>query len=300
MNIIADDFKVEPLLEDADYDGRPLRLGEILVRAHKLRPDQVEGVLALQAQKKLSFGESALRLRLVKTADVREALAEQFNYPVVKRGASAGLSPELVAAYEPHSAETEQLRSLRNELLMQWFESGDKPRTLAVVGAGRREGKSYLVANLAIVLAQLGRRVIVVDADLRAPRQHEIFGIANRGGAGLSLILAGRCRAEPVHLPEFGALALIQAGPLPPNPQELLLRPEFRELAHRLTQDYDFVLFDTCAVSLGGDPLIVARTALGALIVGRRNHTNLDATQLLAEKIRASKHIVVGAVMNQL
>jgi receptor protein-tyrosine kinase len=300
MNIISEDFKVEPLLEeDAQRNARPLRIGEILVRAQKLRPDQINDVLALQTQKKLTFGESALRLRLVKSTDVREALAEQFSYPMLKRGSGSSLSLELVAAYEPHSEETEQLRSLRNELLVNWFEQDDQPRTLAVVGAGRREGRSYLVANLAVVFAQLGRRVIVVDADLRTPRQHEIFGVANRGGVGLSSILSGRCHPEPVHLPEFGALALIPAGPLPPNPQELLLRADFKELSRQLAEDYDFVLFDTSAATFGDDPLIVTRATLGALIVGRRNHTRLDGAQVLAEKIRASRQVVVGAVMNR-
>ncbi len=301
MNILAEEFKVEPMLEeDASRGGRPLRIGELLVRAQKLRPDQIQEVLTLQAQKKLSFGESALRLRMVKPVDLRDALAEQFSYPVMRQSSGSALSAELVAAYEPHSEEAEQLRSLRNELLLQWFETGDYPRTLAVVGAGRREGRSYLVANLAVVLAQLGRRVVVVDADLRAPRQHAIFGVAARGNTGLSSILCGRSDIDPVHLPEFGALALIQAGPLPPNPQELLLRSEFPALARELAQDYDFVLFDTCAASLGGDPLIVTRAALGALVVGRRNHSRLDTTQQLADRIRASKSAVVGAVMNRL
>jgi receptor protein-tyrosine kinase len=299
MNIIADQFKVEPLLDESEHGERPLRIGELLVRAHKLRPDQVGEVLALQAQKNLTFGESAVRLRFVKTADVREALAQQFHYPVVRRGSNAGLSAELVAAYDPHSEETEQLRSLRNELLTQWFDRGARPRTLAIVGASRREGRSYVTANLAVALAQLGRRVVIVDADLRAPRQHEIFGVANANSAGLSLILAGRARLEPVHMPEFGALALVSAGPLPPNPQELLLRPEFRELTRELSEDYDFVLFDTSAAALGGDPVIVSRVALGALIVGRRNHSRLEATQQLADKIRAADQVVVGAVMNR-
>src|SRR6185436_9716186 len=115
----------------------------------------------------------------------------------------------------------EELRGLRTQLMIRWAKAGVQHRVLAIVSPGAGEGRSYVAANLAVAFSQLGERTLLIDADLRRPRQHHIFNVSDR--IGLSAVLSGRAgRSAVAPVPEFGALSLLTAGARPPNPQELL------------------------------------------------------------------------------
>jgi receptor protein-tyrosine kinase len=165
------------------------RLGAVLIHAGRLRPQDVEHILQLQRQKGLRFGDAGKEVGLLTQADIEFALARQFDHPYLQRGESK-VSEEVVAAYEPFSPQVEALRAVRGQLMLRWLDAEPASKALAILSAARKEGRSFIAANLAVVFAQLGARTLLIDADLRQPCQHRLFGLDNR--AGLSAVLSGR------------------------------------------------------------------------------------------------------------
>jgi chain length determinant protein tyrosine kinase EpsG len=268
-------------------------IGKLLQAAGKLKPQDMERVLSLQKEQNLRFGEAAQKLGLVSEDDIRAALAHQFEYPTLP-AADTSLGAELTAASNPYSREAEALRSLRAELLLRWFKDGRK--TLAVGSVRTDEGASYLAANLAVLFAQMGRKVLLVDANLRQPRQHEIFNFGN--GMGLSDLLAERVPSLQVHaVKPFHTLAVLAAGSPPPNPAELLARPAFGDLLLGLETGYDIILLDTAPAELAADFQLVAARAGGMVVATRRNVSRLAPLAELKEKISLTGAQVVGAVV---
>ena len=149
-------------------------LGAILVDSGQLTAEEAERVLAYQRTHNLRFGEAAVRLGLISEAEVQFALSRQFAYAYLRKvpGEARGLSDEIVAAYQPFSSRVEQLRAIRSQLMLRWFDRAEERQVLTIVGAERGEGRTYLAANLAVVFAQLGERTLLIDADMRTPRQH--------------------------------------------------------------------------------------------------------------------------------
>jgi chain length determinant protein tyrosine kinase EpsG len=168
---------------------------------------------------------------------------------------------------------------------------------LTVVSPGAGEGRSYVAANLAASFAQLGERTLLIDADLRSPRQHQIFGIANR--VGLSAVLSGRADGTAVvPLPELGRLSVLPAGGIPPNPQELLSRRVLGILLHELRANYDVIFIDTPPALPYADAQCVAFRAGSAIVINRKDHTRLaDTNSVIKDMSEAGTH-VIGAVLN--
>lgn len=293
MNSVTSSIEQSSIVEAAVHNRADDNIGKLLQDAGKLKPQDMERVLKLQQEQNLRFGEAALKLGLVSEADIRQALSHQFEYPYIPES-EARLSPELTAATAPYSKEAEALRSVRSELLLRWFKDGRK--TLAVGSARADEGSSYLAANLAVLFAQMNRKVLLIDANLRAPRQHGIFNLGN--GMGLSDILAERVPALQVHtVKPFHNLSVLTAGSPPPNPAELLARPSFGALLAGLETSYDVILLDTAPSQLSSDfQAVVARTG-GMLIAARRNVSRLAPLTELKEKITLTGAQVVGAVV---
>jgi len=209
----------------------------------------------------------------------------------------APLAAELVVAREPFHPCAEELRALRTQLVIRWDRAGVRAPRLAIVSPGAREGRSYLAANLAVAFAQLGERTLLIDADLRAPRQHAIFGVA--GERGLAAVLAGRAgRDALVALPDFGSLSLLPAGAPPHNPQELLSRPALASLLHELRPDFDVVLLDTPAARACADAQSIAYRAGHALVLARRHRTRLADAAAVIRDLGATGTQVVGTVCN--
>ena len=268
-------------------------IGALLLEAGKISPDNAERVLRMQKDLGIRYGEAARRLGLIDEADILQVLARQFDYPYLQPG-EGSLSPHLVAAYAPFSAQVEVLRAVRSQLMLRWFARGHK--ALAVAGVERGAGASLFAANLALVMAQLGQRTLLVDANLRKPSQHAIFNAGAR--QGLSDILAGRADPDLIEPVErFADLDLLGAGTLPPNPQELLARPSFAALNAKMEARYAITLYDVAASASGLDALIVAARCGGALIVARKNKTRLADIGSVAGQIAGNGGKVVGSVL---
>lgn len=284
----------ETVITRCTHTGRSI--GALLMDTGRITPEAAEQILKLQKDKNLRFGEAAIELGLLTEDDLQYALSRQFEYPYLMPG-DTGVSQEVVAAFKPFSAAVERLRALRSQLMLRCFDPDTEDRSLAIVSTDNGEGRSYIAANLAVVFSQLGERTLLIDADLRRPRQHQLFCLGNQ--PGLSAVLAGRAEPEGVitRIPNLLGLSVLPAGAVPPNPQELLGRPAFGILLKHCRQHYDVVLIDTPA-SHTADAETIAARAGAALAVGRKHFTTSSRLQELVTSIRRSGTPVVGAVLN--
>ena len=274
-------------------------LGGILVDSGLLKPEDAERVLLLQKEENLRFGDAAVRLGLLSEADVQYALSRQFAYAYLRNGEGdkKPVSQELIAAYQPFSPRVEDLRALRSQLMLRWFDKADQRQVLTVVGAERGDGRSFLAANLAVVFSQLGERTLLIDADLRHPRQHELFFLENK--VGFSTILSGRSREEAiVRIPDLAGLCVLPAGPVPPNPLELLNRLNFDEFMVQVKSTFDVIIVDTPALATGDDAAMIAARTGAALAVARTAQTRRAAFADLVQGLMNSGVTVVGSVFN--
>ncbi|AKU11740.1 Putative non-specific protein-tyrosine kinase EpsG-like protein [Azoarcus sp. CIB] len=271
-------------------------IGAILIDAGRLKAEDAEKILRLQRDGGLRFGDAACKLGLVTEEDIQFALSRQFDYPYLQRGES-GVADEVVAAYNPFHPQVEALRAVRSQLMLRWFDPAAGRRCLAIASPGREEGRSWLVANLAVVFSQLGERTLIIDADMRNPRQHLLFGVDNR--MGLSAALSGRGSAEIVRrVPALVDLSVLPAGATPPNPQELISRPAFAALLKQYAEEYDVILVDTPAAGSTADTFTLAARVGGTLLVARPHSTRTAALRNLAGELHQAGITVVGSVLN--
>ena len=270
-------------------------IGRLLLDAGKLKPSDIELIQHCQKEQGLRFGEAAVKLGMVAEADILQMIAQQFSYPYLQPG-EGGVNEELVAAYQPFTPQVEAIRSLRSQLTLRWF--NDEHKQLALVGPEPGVGCSLLTANLAIVFSQLGQRTVLVDANLRNPRQHQLFNLNQR--PGLSEMLVGSAGMDAVSkIPSFVDLSVLPSGTIPPNPQELLGRPAFKLLMRDLAKRYDITLLDTPNGLLYADTQnIVAETGAALLILHRHHTRTSDALALKAQLLNAKAQIV-GVVLNE-
>lgn len=273
-------------------------IGDIIASTRNLTAEQVERIAEHQRSTGVRFGEAAVALGFANADDVLYALAQQFHYPYAAE-AQRDASPELVTLNQPFSSQAEAFRAIRPQVMMRIFGEGrQERRALAVVSPAAGDGKSYFAANLAVVLAQLGGRTLLVDADLRNARQHVVFNVSN--DSGLSGLLAGRVESNVVkQIPNVPNLFLLPAGALPPNPLELVERPAFALLVRELTGKFDHVVVDTPATQYGADGEVIAARCAGALIVARKNASKVDALQELAASLGDLGAVVAGVVVNE-
>lgn len=271
-------------------------IGALLIDSGKLRPEDIERVLRYAKDKNMRFGDAAIALKLVSSDDIQRVLARQFDYPYLVPGESS-VSAEVLAAWVPFSRQVESLRALRGQLLLRWFVGESKQKTLAVLSAERKEGRSHIVANLAVVFSQMGERTLLVDADMRNPRQHQLFGLSST--LGLSTLLSERSGLECIQrLPAFSDLSILTAGPTPPNPSELVAKQSFATLLAQLSDVFDVILIDTPAAVTGVDAQTIAARARGALFVVRKDSTRVTDLDQLADSLLSVNTTIVGTVLN--
>jgi receptor protein-tyrosine kinase len=277
--------------------GTPARhIGAILMDEGKITAADAEQVLARQRELGWRFGEAAIELNLITDTDLRQALAKQYEFPYLVTGPE-GVSKELIAAWDPFHPVVEELRGVRTQLLIRWYNPDAGRRILAVCSPGAREGRSFIAANLAVVFSQLGHRTLLVDADFRAPRQQSIFNVSDR--FGLSSVLSGRADlSAALPVPGLTGLSVLPAGPLPPNPLELLSRPQFAALLARAQQEYDVVLIDTPPATEYADAQSITFRAGDALLVSRKDQTRVDDTERVVRELTDASGRIVGTLMN--
>jgi protein-tyrosine kinase len=203
----------------------------------------------------------------------------------------------LVGMKQPQSRQTEALRELRSQLILRWFKDG---RTTLAITAGRSgDGCSTVAANLAIVLAQLGERTLLIDANFRNPRQQELFAL--RPEAGLADLLRGRDVYDEAltAVPTLEHLRVLCAGAVPSNPQELLSRASFIYVLKKMADKYRAIVIDTPPALAFADAQIVSARAQGCLLVTRRHRTKLADVEDVKRRLEPTGAQLLGAVINE-
>ena len=198
-------------------------------------------------------------------------------------------------ATSPFSEEVEIFRDIRTQLMMNTF-SGAGSRPALAVATNVGDGKTFVAANLAVAFSQLAGRTLLLDADMRTPRLHQIFRLDN--SEGLTNILTGRSEVKIQPVPELQRLYLLPVGAIPPNPTELIQRPAFDILLRELRSKFDYVIVDTPSASCGSDARLVASRCGAALIVGRKNSTRAPDLHSFVDKLRKDSLTLVGELMN--
>lgn len=203
---------------------------------------------------------------------------------------------DLMMLKHPRSAMSEAIRHLRTSLMLSVSEG--PPEVIVVTSPHPREGKSTIATNLAIALAQDGRRVAILDCDLRKPRLHEVFEIDNH--PGLTSYLAGNCSMADILKPtEVDNLFFIPAGPAPPNPAELLNSQAYNNLLQQLRRDFQHLIIDTPPTLGFADARVLALQADGVLLVAKHQGTSKEAGKLARQHFAQINAKMLGMVLNQ-
>lgn len=264
----------------------------------------VGGVTALGAV--LAFGLAYLRtLRdstLKNTEEVRQWLGlsvlggvPEIDVKAVRVRENTSLAPSLAYFHSPGTPAAEACRSVRSALLASAHAADAK--VIQLTSPETQDGKSLLIANLAVALAQSGRKVLLVDADLRRPTLHTLFGL--RQEIGLSDVLAAEIDIpNAIHTTEVNGLSLIGSGLSPANPAEMLSSPRFEQLLRDVRDDFDFVLVDTPPVLAVSDPSIVAAHTDAVLLVLRLGKSRRDRTKRARETLGTHGARLLGVVVN--
>ncbi len=201
----------------------------------------------------------------------------------------------LITLSQPRSAASEAYRSLRTNLM---FSSVESPiQTLLVTSAARDDQKSVTLANLAVTFAQSGNRTILVDADLRQPKQHEIWNLDPKLGLSRMMMNDGAIGDPPLQATAVDGLEIICAGDLPPNPADLLGGQRMNEIIAALKQRADYVLFDSPPVLAATDAALLGIKLDGVLLTVRAGETRRDHTAQARQALERIHARVVGAVL---
>lgn len=209
-----------------------------------------------------------------------------------------GVSPAILgqqALLEPLSAMSESCRMIRTAI--HFGAAKDRRRTLLITSPSSGEGKSTLASNLAITLAQTGRRVLLIDADLRLPMQHKIFGAINANGLS-TLLQGGAPLDETIEPTEVNGLELLPAGPVVHNPAEMLNSPVFTELLDTLYDRYDYVVIDSAPVVGLADSRIIAASCDATVLVLRAGVSTRRTTELARGGLNSVGAQIAGIIVN--
>lgn len=214
------------------------------------------------------------------------------------------MKKELITKIDAKSPVSEEFRSLRTNI--QYMSKSSSCQTILVTSTTQREGKSWIVSNLAVTFAQTGKNVIIIDADMRRPRQNNIFGIDMF--PGLSNYLAGMSSRgtdkniavkDCIQATEIDNLYVLPAGNIPPNPSELLESTKTKELLNELKRIFDVVIFDGAPCLLVTDATIISRIVDSTILVASYKTTKIDELKDAKRRIEAIGGHVAGVVLNR-
>lgn len=202
---------------------------------------------------------------------------------------------KLISISEPRSPISEAYRTLRTNLD---FASLDQAlTTLVVTSAGVGEGKSTTLANLAVVSAQAGRRVVLVDADLRRPTLHQVFDLDNETGLTAVMMDEAALASPPLQNTEVEGLSVLTSGPLPPNPAELMGSRRMEEVIATLAEGADQVFFDTPPIVAVTDAAVLSTKVDGVLLVISAGKTRREYARTAVQRLEQINARLVGTVL---
>lgn len=281
-----------------------------------LSEEQIYAIDQLVQRTPMSYVEAALRLGFVTQEQVAETFIRtqeetvrenpSFIESAIRRvasnrqiilaqGENVKPGPELILAHDADNPRSEKIRALRTEILLL-SEASTGANTIAIISSSTVEGRSQLAAELAISFSQLGRRTLLIDADMRRPKQQILFGSSNTMGLAEAISHNQKPWIHPVEgLPQ---LSLLTSGTLPQNPLDLLSDGRFAKILQDFRRSYEFVILDTPPIRDYADGLAVATLAGKALVLSRGQHTSFQETRDLMRRLAATQSQILGAVIN--
>jgi receptor protein-tyrosine kinase len=278
----------------ADQGPKPFRdelhIASHLVRQCGLSADDLRRIRAAMESFDLGFGEAALRLGLATQADV-DGAGQQVKPE--ERAARARPDPTLPLLADPFSPHSERLRALCTELQLR--REGNECNAFAVISAARHEGRSWLAAEVAIALSELGQPTLLVDADLRNPSQHTLFGLPQEGG--LSDALLDRSAPDIQSVQGLPHLFVLTAGRSVTRPVEVLSDPLVGDLLVGWKRRYQHVVYDTTAVTGTSDALTLMLQVARALLLVRYRKTRTAEARDVVRRLGAGRASVLGSVV---
>jgi receptor protein-tyrosine kinase len=303
---------IDPLNHSPDEE-----LSRSLVLLFQLPNEAIEQINDLMKRHHIRFAEAALKSGAVTQTELNEALLWVGQHPpkrgsglieeVLKRTARKRdpilweqdqLEPasQLILAHQPDHPHSETMRSLRTELLLR-CKGHRGSGMMAVLSPCDGEGRSRLAAELAIGFAQLDRRTLLVDADMRRPTQHGLFGTDNDIGLAQALTDGGPQHFHGVNgLPR---MALVTSGDVPRNPLELLSGRIFERTMQEWRRNFEFVIIDTPASTRFSDALAIAAVAGNVLMLGRAETTRFTDLNEISRNLSSTRSRILGAVINK-
>ena len=259
-------------------------IGKIhMIDAEKERLKRRQRALALKAKKEAKDGTDT----------------DTDNEPEVEVENEEDLSSELILKNNPKSIISEDFRTVRTSLDFSLV--GKNNNSLVLTSTVPNEGKSFVSANLAIAFANTGKKVLLVDADMRLGRQHEIFELSNQ--AGLSNLLvetAGDRLRKYIQKTDIENLSVVTRGVTPPNPAELIDSKQMEKFIATVKSKYDYVIIDSAPVYNLADSLIISKKADRTMIVCRVNKTNIDHVKDGLKSLKAIDANIAGVILNQI
>ncbi len=265
-------------------------IGLILLESGKINTEDADRIIKAQQEHNLRFGDAAVKLGLVTQADILHAVSQQFSYSSLS-AENGAVEREVYAAFTNNTSDLEELRTLRSQLSLRWFSTH---HSLVITSARSDTGVSNVVANLAVMFSRLGQNTLIIDADLRNPRQHNLFKLPNK--LGLTDILAGRSDNSAIQsVAELSHLSVLTSGTDAPNPLELLSKTQFWV---EIEKDFDVILIDSPPAMQCADAQTISSKVKGCLVVTKTNFTRLSDVKNVQEQMDIAGAEVVGAVIN--
>jgi protein-tyrosine kinase len=301
-------------------DEPPDEIARALIKHCRLSADHVARIRDAARGTSMSFTDAALHSELVTPTDVENAIAaarraadaeppeqpdtgivetalrrSQGRSLIVKHAGTVKPCSRLIFARDPHHARNEQIRALRTALLLL-NEPGRQASVLALLSPCAGEGRSQLAAELAMSFAQLGRRTLLIDADLRKPRQQELFDASGR--EGLIQAMQTSRTTQMLMVEGLPQLSLMPAGQTAPYQVEMLSDGRFERLLNDWRRQFEFIVIDTPPVTEYSDAVTIATLAGRVLICSRVAVTEQSAIKEMLRRLDSTQSVILGAVLN--
>lgn len=203
----------------------------------------------------------------------------------------------IVTVKHPKSPVSEAYRTLRTNIQFSSFDN--KVRTIVITSSGPGEGKTTTSANIAVTTAQGGNKTLLIDCDMRNPKEHKVFGLSNK--IGLSNVLVGEISfQEAVNEIDIENLYILTSGTRPPNPAELLASDKMKQFLEKLKQKFEYIILDTPPIIMVTDAQVLSQYTDGCLLVVSSGEADKDAAIKAKELLEKVKAKILGVVLNKL
>jgi protein-tyrosine kinase len=295
----------------------PDEIGKILISRYRLSSDDVSKIGEAVRGMQLNFSDAAVHIGVITSRELEEALLSMRDSAeagekgviegallrhvpgrsvVLRQGEKVNPGPNLILAHDQNHPRSEQMRALRTALLLL-NDPGNQANVLALLSPCAAEGRSQLAAELAIAFSQLGRRTLLIDGDLRRPKQQLLFGARNELGLGQALSQSRQPLMNTVEGLPF--LWLLPAGTKVSNPLELLSDGHFERLLANWRRQYEFIVIDTPPVTEFSDGLAIATLSGRVLVLSRAAVTTHNSMREMLRRLASTQSRILGAVVNQ-